>query len=71
RLFALVEQHGPRKWSLIAQSFEHRLGKQCRERWVQHLMPSVRKGAWTDEEDRLIMEGVARLGTRWNLIAKV
>eukprot|EP00302_Diacronema_sp_CCMP2436_P029630 CAMPEP_0179943288 /NCGR_PEP_ID=MMETSP0983-20121128/18202_1 /TAXON_ID=483367 /ORGANISM="non described non described, Strain CCMP 2436" /LENGTH=565 /DNA_ID=CAMNT_0021850911 /DNA_START=40 /DNA_END=1737 /DNA_ORIENTATION=- len=69
-LFALVEQHGPRKWSLIAQSFEHRLGKQCRERWVQHLMPSVRKGAWTDEEDRLIMEGVARLGTRWNLIAK-
>jgi len=69
-LSELVEEHGPRKWSLIAQSFDNRLGKQCRERWVQHLQPSVVKGAWTEEEDKVIMEGVARLGTKWNIIAK-
>jgi len=31
-LAKLVEQHGPRKWSLIASQLGNRIGKQCRER---------------------------------------
>ena len=27
-----------------------RNGKQCRERWVNHLGPRLRKGSWDDEE---------------------
>eukprot|EP00966_Prymnesium_polylepis_P082641 1913572-Prymnesium_polylepis.1 len=47
-----------------------RVGKQCRERWFNHLCPAVKKGEWTEEEDRLIAEGVAELGTRWSEIVK-
>ena len=37
--------------------------KQCRERWFNHLCPEVKKGSWSAEEDRVIMESVARYGT--------
>eukprot|EP00299_Pterocystis_sp_00344_P014555 c7220_g1_i2.p1 GENE.c7220_g1_i2~~c7220_g1_i2.p1 ORF type:complete len:257 (+),score=32.65 c7220_g1_i2:50-820(+) len=42
-LESLVQYHGPRRWSLIAQSFRNRTGKQCRERWHNHLNPDVRQ----------------------------
>ena len=47
-----------------------RTGKQCRERWCNNLDPSLKKGAWTPEEDQTILEMHARLGTRWAEIAK-
>ncbi len=31
-IIELVEQHGPKRWSLIAQELPGRIGKQCRER---------------------------------------
>ena len=42
-----------------------------RSRWFNHLCPEVKKGAWTAEEDRVIMESVARYGTRWSKIVKL
>jgi hypothetical protein len=30
----LVEKYGPKKWSLIAQHLQGRIGKQCRERYL-------------------------------------
>jgi hypothetical protein len=39
--------------------------------WFNHLCPEVKKGAWTAEEDRVIMESVARYGTRWSKIVKL
>lgn len=70
-LVNVVEKYGPKQWSVIASFFEGRMGKQCRERWVQHLQPSVVKGNWTPEEDRLIMQAVQDMGTKWNQIAKI
>jgi len=29
----LVQQHGAKKWSVIAAALPGRIGKQCRERW--------------------------------------
>jgi len=55
---------------LIASHMTGRVGKQCRERWFNHLCPAVKKGEWTEEEDQLIAEGVAELGTRWSEIVK-
>eukprot|EP00300_Choanocystis_sp_HF-7_P041376 c8087_g1_i1.p1 GENE.c8087_g1_i1~~c8087_g1_i1.p1 ORF type:complete len:386 (+),score=65.42 c8087_g1_i1:31-1158(+) len=69
-LTQLVAEHGAKKWSIIAQSMLSRTGKQCRERWHNHLCPSVRKDAWTHEEDELITELVQHIGTRWAAIAK-
>merc|ERR1712216_572437 len=70
-LIELVTKYGPQRWSLIASYFEGRMGKQCRERWYNHLTPEVKKGSWTEQEDRIIMESVAKIGKRWNQIVKM
>lgn len=70
RVRELVRLYGTKKWSLIASKLEGRLGKQCRERWYNHLDPEIKKEPWTDEEDRLVIELHAKLGNRWAEIAK-
>lgn len=32
KIMDLVEEHGPSRWSVIAQDLPGRIGKQCRER---------------------------------------
>lgn len=41
-LIRLVDQFGIRKWSHIAQMLPGRIGKQCRERWHNHLRPDIK-----------------------------
>jgi hypothetical protein len=67
----LVQKYGPKKWSVIASHLKGRIGKQCRERWHNHLNPEIRKDAWTEEEDRIIREAHAKLGNKWAEIAKL
>ncbi|KAL9191326.1 hypothetical protein ACHAXT_001032 [Thalassiosira profunda] len=66
----LVNKYGQKKWSFIARQLQGRLGKQCRERWYNHLSPDIKKGGWTAEEDQLIIEHHARLGNKWAEISK-
>ena len=56
RLSALVAEHGAKRWSVIAELMPGRIGKQCRERWHNHVNPAVRKEEWTNEEDARILE---------------
>ena len=41
-LVQLVDEYGVKKWSQIAKMLEGRVGKQCRERWHNHLRPDIR-----------------------------
>lgn len=66
----LVQIHGTKKWSYIARQLNGRLGKQCRERWYNHLNPEINKGEWVDEEDRILLDAHEELGNRWAEIAK-
>uniref|UniRef100_A0A0A0LVH8 Uncharacterized protein n=1 Tax=Cucumis sativus TaxID=3659 RepID=A0A0A0LVH8_CUCSA len=66
----LVKQHGVRKWAQIAEKLEGRAGKQCRERWHNHLRPDIKKESWSEEEERILVETHARVGNRWAEIAK-
>jgi len=60
------------KWSVIATELGGgRLGKQCRERWYNHLDPSINRGSWTQEEDQKVVNMVSQLGTKWAKIAKL
>jgi hypothetical protein len=62
---------GVRKWSIIAQSLPGRIGKQCRERWVNHLDPSINKKSWTAAEINLLQAAQAKMGNRWRDIAEM
>lgn len=39
----MVREHGDRKWAVIARFLPGRIGKQCRERWTNHLRPDILK----------------------------
>ncbi|GMH78427.1 hypothetical protein TL16_g07798 [Triparma laevis f. inornata] len=57
--------HGTTKWSLVADELRSRSGKQCRERYHNHLDPTVKKGSWTKEEDELILSLQKEYGNAW------
>jgi len=42
-LARIVEECGPGRWTKVAQQLPGRMGKQCRERWFNHLAPEVRR----------------------------
>ncbi|TMW65942.1 hypothetical protein Poli38472_003707 [Pythium oligandrum] len=71
KLIQLVKQYGAKRWSLIAMHLPGRVGKQCRERWHNHLNPNVRKDAWTAEEDYVIFECHKNVGNQWAEISKM
>jgi myb proto-oncogene protein len=66
----LVKVHGNKKWSFIARQLKGRLGKQCRERWYNHLNPDINKSEWTHDEDKALIDAHTELGNRWAEIAK-
>ena len=70
-LQSLVKQHGRTKWSFIGRFLPGRVGKQCRERWHNHLNPELKKTNWSEEEEKLIVRVRAELGNRWAKIARM
>eukprot|EP01039_Chlorochromonas_danica_P007514 gene7514-8311_t len=66
----LVAKHGVKSWSLIAKQLKGRLGKQCRERWYNHLNPDITKKPWNVEEDKVIIEEHTVKGNKWAEIAR-
>ena len=70
-LKALVHKLGPKKWSNIANYVPGRKGKQCRERWLNHLDPTLKKSAWTEEELNILIEAQSQQGNSWSRIAKL
>ncbi|XP_047063627.1 transcription factor MYB93-like [Lolium rigidum] len=47
----------------------NRCGKSCRLRWTNYLRPDIKRGNFTDDEERLIISLHAALGNKWSTIA--
>jgi hypothetical protein len=45
-----------------------RTTRQCRERWRYYLHPSINRTAWTEAEDRLLLQKYNELGAKWSHI---
>ncbi|KAJ4795874.1 Myb-related protein 3R-1 [Rhynchospora pubera] len=71
KIIELVEKYGPAKWSVIAKQLPGRIGKQCRERWHNHLNPDIKKDAWTTEEEVALIKAHNLHGNKWAEIAKL
>ena len=63
----LVQELGEGSWSSIAAQFTGGIGKQCRERWNNQLRPDIRRDAWTQAEEELLVEAHRKLGNRYVL----
>ena len=59
---SMSQNNGRIVWRDVRESIPNRTDSQCRERWLNALDPSVKKGRWTSEEKRLLMEVVAKYG---------
>eukprot|EP00965_Chrysotila_dentata_P172350 5688354-Pleurochrysis_carterae.AAC.2 len=70
-LSLMLNAQGKVRWSVVGSQMDGRSGKQCRERWHNHLSPEVSKSKWSAEEDRAIVEAVHLYGTRWSEIVKM
>ena len=45
---------------------DSRNGKQCRERYVNHLNPDIKRTPWLPEEDVMIEQLYAEWGSQWS-----
>lgn len=69
-LVEYVKRHGEGNWNSVQKnSGLSRCGKSCRLRWANHLRPNLKKGAFSPEEERLIVELHAKLGNKWARMA--
>ncbi|KAK6157279.1 hypothetical protein DH2020_011527 [Rehmannia glutinosa] len=69
-LVEYVKKHGEGNWNAVQRnSGLMRCGKSCRLRWANHLRPNLKKGAFTPDEEKLIVELHAKLGSKWARMA--
>merc|ERR1711934_109636 len=67
-----VRDHGAEQWSRLASTLLFsRTGKQCRERWYNHLDPQLKTCAWTAEEMQVLKAAYREYGSQWSVIAKL
>lgn len=66
----------PKKWTQIAKEFNERMGgdsmrkpRQCRERWINAIDPSVNKKKFKTSEQLEVLLQWRTLGPKWHEIA--
>ena len=71
-LLSLVSNDGPRGWTQVASHLPGRIGKQCRERWHNHLNPMIKRNVtWTHEEEWILFLLNRDELNKWADIAKL
>jgi hypothetical protein len=69
KILKLVQIYG-KSWSKISKILVTRNGKQIRDRFINVLDPEIKKGKFTEEEDKLLIRLYLYYGPRWATISK-
>ncbi|KAL6502993.1 hypothetical protein OROHE_024161 [Orobanche hederae] len=70
RLMNYMMTNGQGCWSDVARNAGlQRCGKSCRLRWINYLRPDLKRGAFSPQEEELIVHLHSLLGNRWSQIA--
>ncbi|XP_022895948.1 transcription factor MYB83-like [Olea europaea var. sylvestris] len=70
KLMNYMLTNGQGCWSDIARNAGlQRCGKSCRLRWINYLRPDLKRGAFSPQEEELIIHLHSILGNRWSQIA--
>lgn len=59
------------KWRDIAEILQGRTSESLRDRYVNHLDPSLKKSKWTEEEDNILFTAQLQIGNKWTEIRKL
>ncbi|XP_071735512.1 uncharacterized protein [Rutidosis leptorrhynchoides] len=71
KLIKHITNHGHGCWSSVPKlAGLQRCGKSCRLRWINYLRPDLRRGSFTEQEERTIIDVHRILGNRWAQISK-
>ena len=70
KIIEFVKANGTKSWSKLSTTLPGRIGKQCRERWKNHLNPDVNRDPWSPEEDQILIQLHSELGNQWVKIAE-
>ena len=70
-IILFVKQYGVKNWTKLASILPGRIGKQCRERWRNHLDPDINRNPWTPEEDELLLKLHEQFGNQWVKISSL
>ena len=71
QLLKLIEDYGAARWSTIANFMPGRQGKQCRERWHNHLNPDILKCDWQEDEEWTLFLLHKLYGNKWAILAQM
>ncbi|VFQ76395.1 unnamed protein product [Cuscuta campestris] len=70
KLVDFIKKNGQGSWrSLPKLAGLLRCGKSCRLRWTNYLRPDIKRGPFSTEEEKLVIQLHAILGNRWAAIA--
>ncbi|CAN6560456.1 hypothetical protein ACFX13_031028 [Malus domestica] len=70
KLMSYMINNGQGCWSDVARNAGlQRCGKSCRLRWINYLRPDLKRGAFSPQEEELIIHLHSLLGNRWSQIA--
>ncbi|XP_058104025.1 transcription factor MYB53-like [Magnolia sinica] len=70
RLVDYIEKHGHGSWRALPKLADlNRCGKSCRLRWTNYLRPDIKRGKFSSEEERIIVNLHSVLGNKWSAIA--
>ncbi|CAM0945061.1 unnamed protein product [Alopecurus aequalis] len=69
-LVDFIQANGHGSWRLLPKlAGLNRCGKSCRLRWTNYLRPDIRRGPFTAEEQKSIVQLHAIVGNKWSMIA--